>query len=73
MRLRSRGSEFEQSFGGQPMTLSRAVGAAFLEPQKISNLADAIAAISYCFSFGWGWPRGRRSACGWGRPFGRCQ
>jgi hypothetical protein len=31
-----------------PMTLRLAIGAAFLEPQKISNLTNAVVAISHC-------------------------
>ena len=31
-----------------PMTLRLAIGAAFVEPQKISNLTNAVVAISHC-------------------------
>jgi hypothetical protein len=48
MRLPSRGSDSEKGFGGQPMALRRAFGAAFLEPQEIGKLTDAIVAISHC-------------------------
>jgi hypothetical protein len=48
MRLPSRGSDSEEGFGRQPMALRRAFGAAFLEPQEIGKLTDAIVAISHC-------------------------
>src|ERR1700722_4383569 len=52
----------EEGFGCGPMTLRPPVGGPFVEPQEISNLADAIVAISRgrpcfglaeCLAFRW--------------------
>ena len=44
----------------------------FLEPQEIGNLADACSR-SVIFVLGSSWPRERRFACAWPRPFRRCR
>ena len=62
----------KEGFGGRPVALGPALGAAFLEPKEIGNLANAIVAISH------GRPRSRRGARAValarnGGLFGRCR
>ena len=58
----------DEGFSGQPMTLRLAMGAAFLKPQKIGELADAIVVVSHgCLRIGR--RNARRFACAWRQPF----